>query len=131
MKNPRIMYAPTSFYRRGFEKSPKNTSICRRTHAGHNHYQDRRHLEEKGKGTGHILQIGGWGLGRKTPISSHNVSFYTQIYQVGHEGHATRSDQYILFPTTTPEDFVNTSESVSSGNRTDCREVYFFFRGGI
>lgn len=34
----------------------------------------------------------------------------------------------------TGEDFVNTStESVSSGNRTDCREVYFFFffPGGI
>lgn len=65
MKNPRIMYAPTSFCRRGFKKSSKNNSICRRTYAGHNHYQDRRHLEEKGKGSGHISQIGGWGLGGK------------------------------------------------------------------
>ena len=84
MKNPRIMYAPTCFAvavsksRRKLQHTPANQRRPRSLPEP----EASRKKQEKGSGS-HFANLG-VGSGRKTPTSSHNVSFYTQIYQVGH-----------------------------------------------
>lgn len=119
------------FCRRGFKKSPRITAYAGEPHAGHNHYQDRGHLEEKGKGSGQILQIG-VGLGGKRLYhltTSHFIPKYIRS-----DTKDTQQDPISTFHlTTTGEDLVNTSaESVNSGNRTDrgCAN-FFLFGGGV
>lgn len=127
------MYAPTSFAVAvsKTKKVTENYRLCRRTNAGHDHYQDRRHLEGKGKGSSHILQILGVGLGGKRLYHltlSHFIPKYIRSDTKDTQQDPTSTFYFPRLHRGGGRGFVNTSRGpVSSGNRTDCREVYFFF----
>lgn len=127
MKNPRIMYAPTSFCRRGFKKSPKITaSAGERTPATITTKTGGiSKKKEKVRVTFCKLGVGVWE--ENAYIISQCLILYPNISGRTRRIRNKIRPVHFISHDNAGEDFVNTStESVSSGNRTDCREVYFF-----
>ena len=130
MKNARIKYAPTSFAvavsksrRELLHMLANSTPATITTKTG-----GISKKKEKAKVT---FCKSGWVWEENAYIISQCLILYPNISGRTRRIRNKIRPVHFIFHDNTGEDFVNTStESVSSGNRTDCREVYFSFFSG-